>query len=604
MAEAKLGPIQSPTYKDFRGGLNIRDAAHVIKDNECTEAQNVYFNADGGVNKRGGWTRLVVAAVGTTSNLIGVYQAAWVNTGTVTRKVIATDGVKIFWLNGTAWTEITGALTMTTADNTIVSFIQMNNLLIGYDGKNAPWKWDGAAASASALAGTPPTGNIATVWQNRMWWAGTALPTRLYYSAAADPESYPATGYIDVPSAYDGEAITGLAILYGNLIIFKRYSIYILQGSDPDNFILSKTNSSVGCVSPYSVVSVDNLVYFVSDKGLYAMNLSNTRQLCYKVEPRYNLAAGNQLNGTLYRNRIMGLHYRKRNQVWMLVDASAAGQDTHDRIMVHDYVVVDENGDPAASEYVYGDYAVASAVVSVGGSGYQVGDQLSIVGPSSPHISADGVAVVATLSGSAVATVTISAGGTGYVNGGTATTTKITGAGSGCILTVTTRSVSNAPSVITDYIDSSGTVVPMASFYDKYVYYYSDSLKRDMLGPQSSGSDVTIPFIVRYATKAHDFGDSYAFKVLRWIRTDLLSASGTPRITFTKQDGIGQTATSLSYSPVVSTFWNTRSVIPYAAAFGAPRAKYWTIKIQEDVSGNSFVLYSYGFELIWKGRRL
>ena len=98
-------------------------------------------------------------------------------------------------------------------------------------------------------------------------------------------------------------------------------------------------------MSPYSVVGVDNLVYFVSDKGLYAMNLSNSKQICYKVEPNYNRAVTNQLSGSLARNRIMAAHYRYRNEIWMAIDATAAGQDQHDRLEVHNYNVVDKKGE-------------------------------------------------------------------------------------------------------------------------------------------------------------------------------------------------------------------------------------------------------------------
>ena len=353
---ARNAQISSPQYSHFEGGLNIRDYWHTIADNELTVADNIRLDEGGVVRRRNGWTKLAAAAVPTAGNLIGISHPSWLVAGALTRYVVATDGTKVYYLNGVNWTDITGAVVMSPNANTLVAFASMNNLLIGRDNKNPDWTWDGAAAAISLLAGSPPVGEIGIVWQNYYFKAGVSTArTRLYYSALGNPSSWPALNFIDVPSPYDGDEVTGFAILYGNLIVFKRNSIYIIQGAGPASFVVSKTNAAVGCVSPFSIVGVDNLVYFVSDKGLYALNLSNEKQVCYKVQPRYDLAVNNQLIGSNTKNRVQALHYRLRNEVWEAIDATASGQDQHDRVMAHNYNVVDKNGDPAAVEhYRYG----------------------------------------------------------------------------------------------------------------------------------------------------------------------------------------------------------------------------------------------------------
>lgn len=503
--------VRPPDFKDFSGGLNVRDYWHRIKDNELTVAKNVRFDDRGVIHKRGGWTKLASAAVGTAGNLIGVTQGSWVSGGAIVRKAMATDGVKVFYLNGAVWTDITGAIVMAPAVTSIVSFVQMTNLVIGYDGTNAPWTWDGAAGTISLLGGTPPIGNISIVWQNRLWIAGVGTAqTRLYYSALGDPATWGASAFFDVPSAYDGDPITGLAVLYGNLIVFKRNSIYIVQGDDPTNFSQSKTNSTVGCVSPYSIVAVQNLIYFVSDKGLYAMNLSNVKQICYKVEPRYTNAVRNQLLSGLSRNRIQGVHYRRRNEVWIAMDATASGQDHHDRMLVHNYEIVDENGDPAACDHI-------------------------------------------------------------------------------------TAGSETAPAVLADYVDSSGNVVPIGSFYDKFVYIFSEATGTDA----TPGG--TANFSAEITSKYFDFGDQDALKFMRWIWTNVETSGGTPKILMGKLTNNLTSETTATLTPSSpTTFYNSRQRC--ADILPAPQANLFKVGFISD-DGGTFSLFQFGFEFVNSGRR-
>lgn len=590
----KSANVNTPAYKDFTGGLNVRDAAHAIKDNEATQAQNVFFNQEGGVNKRGGWTKLAANLIPSTNNIIGLCHAAWVESSAIVRKVIATDGTTICRLDGANWTDITGALTRVMGASDLVSFITMNNIVIGYDGKVAPFKITSSSTNAALLAGSPPVGNIAIVWQNRLWWAGVrSAQTRLYYSEIGDPETYSASFYIDIPSPFDGDPITGLAILYGNLVIFKRYSIYILQGSTPDTFVLSKTNSTVGCVSEYSPLAVNNLIYFVSDKGLYAMNLTNNRQVCYKVEPRYNLGVRNQLlNGTLYRNRIQSIHYRKKNQIWVAIDATASGQDQHDRVMVHDYAITDEAGDPAASEYVVRTGTIGTIAIAQGGLGYQLGDVLTVFGgDNNCTLSVTGIGGTGN-----VTSVSITAGGSGYI---VSNNVSVNGPhGAGCAINILTLTGFNgsAPSVWADYTDNTGDIVPIASFYDKYVYVYNDASTAD-----TDSTGVARAIVAKWYSKYFDFGDGFAYKTFRFLRTNILYTGGIPKFILVKSNDIGVSSTTITTTPAsASTFYNQRTVV--GASAQNPAVIFWMFGFQSD-DGGSFVLYQIGFDLVWKGRR-
>ncbi len=249
--------VKSQEYSAFEGGLNIRDHWTKIADNELTVADNIRLDEGGVVRGRGAWLKYSTTAVGTAGNLIGIVQGEWIIAGVLTRRTVATDGVKVFYGTGAAWTDITGAVVNTATTSSLISFLSFNNVLIGYGGTSIPWTWDGNAGSIVVLAGSPPVATIGIVWQNRVFFAGVLTArTRLYYSAIGDQLTWGASAYVDIPSPYDGDEITGLAVLYGNLIVFKRKSIYIVQGDSPENWVISKTNSAVGCVSPSSVIGV------------------------------------------------------------------------------------------------------------------------------------------------------------------------------------------------------------------------------------------------------------------------------------------------------------------------------------------------------------
>jgi hypothetical protein len=80
----------------------------------------------------------------------------------------------------------------------------------------------------------------------------------------------------------------------------------------------------------------------------------------------------------------------------------------------------------------------SSATVAAGGSGYVVGDILTVSGATNT-LGDTAVVRVATLSGSAVATVTtLSGGGFSAAPAAAATTTATTGVGTGCTITLTT----------------------------------------------------------------------------------------------------------------------------------------------------------------------
>lgn len=78
----------------------------------------------------------------------------------------------------------------------------------------------------------------------------------------------------------DGDEITGVEKIYGNLLIFKENSMHRI-GVDGQNQIpftrRDEISPDIGCIAPRTILNVNNTVYFLSWKGFFAFD-NNTFQ--------------------------------------------------------------------------------------------------------------------------------------------------------------------------------------------------------------------------------------------------------------------------------------------------------------------------------------
>ena len=100
-------------------------------------------------------------------------------------------------------------------------------------------KWTGSG-SPSEITGSPVGARCVAFHKNRMFVGGTlGQPSRLYFSALGDVDTWTATNYIDV-GLDDGESIEEVCPSENNLIIAKQTSLYMLAGSGIDSFVLTR----------------------------------------------------------------------------------------------------------------------------------------------------------------------------------------------------------------------------------------------------------------------------------------------------------------------------------------------------------------------------
>lgn len=96
------------------------------------------------------------------------------------------------------------------------------------------------------------------------------MPAGLRWSEAYQPNKIKLGSLMEVRSG-DGDQITGMAQLYGNIVILKERSLHRLavQGSSVPVSRVDEISNNVGCIAPNTAITVDNTLYFLSWSGFY-----------------------------------------------------------------------------------------------------------------------------------------------------------------------------------------------------------------------------------------------------------------------------------------------------------------------------------------------
>ena len=99
----------------------------------------------------------------------------------------------------------------------------------------------------------------------------------------------------------DGERVEGASILFGKLIIFCTYSIWIYYVSgNEENWRLEQAPTTVGCVAPNTIKQVGSSIWFLGEApnlelGVYAFNGSSSVLMTHDIEPMFTMVNRNRL---------------------------------------------------------------------------------------------------------------------------------------------------------------------------------------------------------------------------------------------------------------------------------------------------------------------
>jgi len=269
------------------GGLNSISDDVALTPTQLRKAGNARLTDFGAITKRGG-TQRSSAALSAHPVLNGY---TWLKDGG-TQEIMA-------MCNGTLRTTTYGAFPWTWASQTgtfstsvAPSFAQFrdgtNDVVYIADGGllNA---WDGTAVTTD-IAGTVAVNTI-VVHNERLWGCGNpSFPDSIFYSDINNGSTL-GNGSLNggqiIVRTFSDETVVGLASVSTSLLIFHRRGISRLTGYGQDDITVTPSGitSDVGTIAKKSIVSIGNVAYFVSERGLYRCNEAEVAPVSSKETP-------------------------------------------------------------------------------------------------------------------------------------------------------------------------------------------------------------------------------------------------------------------------------------------------------------------------------
>ena len=209
----------------------------------------------------------------------GLYVSGGTATGPTTLTVEESEGASI-----TQWEEsvyFTRGIDLTSCTWTYPAFADATTLIASGTGNWQPY--------ITPSVGYMPKAKHCRNHANKLFVAhtredGLEYPNRLRWSHEGLPDNWAEEDYIDITAG--GNGIRGLAIVDGQLLIFKPKATYLLMGYENDNFQLVEVSTIHGVEFPGQIAEGDGGVYFFDfPKGLFFYNRNGMQDLFLRLEP-------------------------------------------------------------------------------------------------------------------------------------------------------------------------------------------------------------------------------------------------------------------------------------------------------------------------------
>ena len=209
-------------YGPWNQGVRYDLPPEDITPSGLRKMENTRLNAAAAVERR-----LGTASYSSESALSG--SPTWTAVGEFqipggAAKVFGSAGDK-FYEHSTDWTDRTGSVTITAADDNTFEWVRSFDKLILTNGVNGPIKWTGSGnISALDVDSRFTTAAHVGYWDNRVWLGNTnANSDRLWYSDAGDPETWGSTAFYNF-----GAPITAIVPMQNALSVHTEDDIYTL----------------------------------------------------------------------------------------------------------------------------------------------------------------------------------------------------------------------------------------------------------------------------------------------------------------------------------------------------------------------------------------
>lgn len=132
--------------------------------------------------------------------------------------------------------------------------------------------------ASSAPAAFSPDLNGVTVASDPDVAAGSVA-----FSKTQEPEAFPLANRLFVGNANVG--ISRIVPLQDSLIVLKKGDgVWKVTGDGPSNFAVTQIDATLSCLSPDSVVAVNNQVFFLSNQGIVALTEQGAQVVSRQIE--------------------------------------------------------------------------------------------------------------------------------------------------------------------------------------------------------------------------------------------------------------------------------------------------------------------------------
>lgn len=277
MAERKAYRDEEPKSLTMRSFVGI-DQSVDTEDMDFRYSKTAY-NCD----TRGGILRPAsgFAAYGRFQAASGVIRtiAPWFSSTDGTVKYIAFTSTDAL-LNtsyGGAWSSIKGGLPISNGDFSFVNYQNdSKDMVVMTNGTDDIYRYSGSGSLAKLTPTSPvvPKGKDIALANERLWvgvFASGANINALYWSDDQNPDNWTISteegGTLQNPT-WDGDKITAIATLFGEIVVFKKRSAFRILGAYPKEFRVEPIATSIGALTSKSVAQYHSAAFFMSDDGI------------------------------------------------------------------------------------------------------------------------------------------------------------------------------------------------------------------------------------------------------------------------------------------------------------------------------------------------
>jgi hypothetical protein len=259
-------------------GLNTQQATSTVLGPEwATQATNVVFDDANRLASRKGWVSQAVTPISGSPDIEQTFQL--ITAAGTTAQISAANNR--LWSGITAYTDITGAVTVTANDWQFVNFLDN---VYGLQAGHALVQWTGSgnATAVAPTSGTVPNGNCLLSAFGRLWGTTSDNQT-IKYCGLLDAQNWGSTGSgsINMRAIWTRgtDRVIGLAAFGAALVVFgERHIVIFIDGRgstlglDPATIYVVDTIEGTGLLARDSIQNLgEGDLLFLSRTGIQSL---------------------------------------------------------------------------------------------------------------------------------------------------------------------------------------------------------------------------------------------------------------------------------------------------------------------------------------------